>query len=57
MAQGRRKVPEASENPKLSAIDILVLIFRTYAASLPYILIFVAVMLVATWLVTEVVFR
>lgn len=43
--------------PRLSGREVLNLIFRTYAVSLPYVLIFIAVMLIATWLVTEVLFR
>lgn len=43
--------------PKFSNRDIFILVLRTYGASLPYVLGFVAVMLAITWLVTEVVFR
>ena len=50
-------LPGGSERPKLSPFEILKLILRTYAATLPYIVIFVAVMLVATWVVTTMVFR
>lgn len=45
------------ERPKLTPFEIFRLILRTYAASLPYIVIFVAVMLVATWVFTTLVFR
>ncbi len=37
--------------------ELLRLILASYAASLPYIVLFVVVMLVATWLLTAVVFR
>ena len=47
----------AAERRKLSRGEILELIFRTYGVSLPYILIFIAGMLVATWFVTEILFR
>lgn len=52
-----RKRKVTPERPKLTAREILELILRTYGASLPYILIFVAVMLVATWVVTTLIFR
>jgi len=58
VASRKRDLPEGStERPKLTRREILGLIFRTYAVSLPYVLIFVAVMLIATWVVTELVFR
>jgi len=58
VASRKRDLPEGStERPKLTRLEILGLIFRTYAVSLPYVLIFVAVMLIATWVVTELVFR
>ena len=43
--------------PKLTGKEILILILRTYRVSFPYVLLFVLVMLVVTWLITEVVFR
>lgn len=60
MPRGQSEDPKpegGGERFKLSPFEILKLIFRTYGATLPYIVIFVAVMLVATWLVTAVVFR
>lgn len=45
------------ERPKLTPFEVFKLILRTYAATLPYIVIFVAVMLVATWVLTTVVFQ
>ncbi len=47
----------AAERRKLSRGEVFQLIVRTYAVSLPYILLFIAGMLVATWFVTEIVFR
>ncbi len=45
------------ERLKLPPFEIFKLILRTYAATLPYIIIFVAVMLVATWVFTTLVFH
>ena len=42
---------------KLTGKDVFVLTLKTYWASVPYVLLFILVMLVATWLVTEVLFR
>lgn len=57
MSNRERAVQHAAERRKLGRGEVLQLIFRTYAVSLPYILLFVAGMLVATWVVTELVFR
>jgi len=57
MSNRERAVQHAAERRKLGRGKVLQLIFRTYAVSLPYILLFVAGMLVATWVVTELVFR
>lgn len=63
MARGRGERKKEGEKearstrPKLSPFDIFKLIMRTYGATLPYIVIFVAVMLVATWVVTTLVFK
>jgi len=35
---------------------VAVLIWRTYKASFPYVLLFVLVLLVVTWLLTELIF-
>lgn len=43
--------------PKLSARDVLALIWATYKASAPYLLIFLLLFTAAVWLVTEVLFR
>jgi hypothetical protein len=43
--------------PKLRTRDSWRLVFATYRVSLPYLLVFVLGMLVATWLVTTVLFR
>ncbi len=50
-------VRRAAERRQLSKLDTLRLILRTYAVSLPYILLFIAGMLIATWFVTEILFR
>ena len=48
---------KASRDPEpLTGRDIWSLIVATYRTSLPYLLIFVALMLLATWFFTEVVF-
>jgi hypothetical protein len=57
MSKRERAVQQAAERRKLGRGEVLQLIFRTYAVSAPYILLFVAGMLVATWVVTELVFR
>ena len=43
--------------PKLTARDTWRLVFATYRVSFPYLLVFVLGMLIATWLVTTVLFR
>ncbi len=52
-----KRVDGDDPRPKYSNRDILVLVLRTYGASLPYVLGFIVVMLVVTWFVTEVLFR
>lgn len=54
---GDSGAPKRRERRKLTRREILDLILRTYAVSLPYVLVFIAVMLVATWFFTEFVFR
>jgi hypothetical protein len=49
------KAPEPDPKP-LGNRDIWQLILATYRTSLPYLLIFLAGMLLATWFFTEVVF-
>jgi hypothetical protein len=46
-----------SGRPKLTTRDTWRLILATYRVSFPYLLIFVLGMLIATWLVTTVLFR
>lgn len=48
--------PHGKDPKPLTKRDIWALIVATYRTSLPYLLIFVAGMLVATWLITEVLF-
>ena len=51
------KSPPPGHDPKpLGNRDIWALIMATYRSSFPYLLIFVAGMLFATWLLTEVIF-
>lgn len=50
------KTPGESRQHQFSAREIFRLILATYRASLPYLLIFVAGLLLATWLITELVF-
>lgn len=51
-------MPEPSEDDrKLSRKDVLRLILAAYRVSLPYLLIVIAGLLVATWVLTELVFR
>jgi len=47
----------ASGRPKLTNRDTWRLILATYRVSFPYLLVFVLGMLIATWLVTTVLFR
>ncbi len=47
---------DGPERPKLSARDVWSLIFSTYRTSLPILLLIIAVMLLATWFVTTVLF-
>ncbi len=42
---------------KLPPREILKLILATYATSLPYVVLFVVLMLIATWVVTTYLFR
>ena len=57
MSNRESAVRRAAERRKLSRGEVFSLIFRTYAVSLPYVLLFIAGMLVATWFVTAVLFR
>lgn len=57
MSNRESAVKRAAERRKLSRGEVVQLIFRTYAVSLPYILLFIAGMLVATWVVTELLFN
>lgn len=57
MSHRESAVQRAAERRKLTRGEVLGLIFRTYGVSLPYILIFIAGMLVATWFVTEILFQ
>lgn len=57
MSNRESAVQRAAERRKLTRGEVLGLIFRTYGVSLPYILIFIAGMLVATWFVTEILFQ
>lgn len=56
MASRQRAIEQAAERRKLSRGEVFMLILRTYAVSFPFILLFIAGMLVATWFVTEVLF-
>ena len=56
-AQGGRDDAYAGDRPKLTTRDTWRLVAATYRTSLPYLLVFVVGMLVATWLVTTVLFR
>lgn len=44
------------ERPSFRRRDVLRLIMATYRATLPYFLVFLLVMALATWLITEVLF-
>lgn len=41
---------------RLTRRDVWVLIWRTYKTSFPYVMLFVLVLIVVTWLITEVIF-
>lgn len=47
---------EENERPALSRRDIIALILATYRSSFPYLLVFIAGLLLATWFFTEIVF-
>lgn len=51
----RKKEPKPKL--KLSTKDIFLLILRAYRDTLPYVLMFVLLLVVGTWVLTEVVFR
>jgi hypothetical protein len=46
-----------AEKPKLDKRDVIALIWATYRATLPYLIIFLVAFLFVTWLVTEVFLR
>ena len=50
--------PPAKKPPRerLTKRDVFVLIWRTYKTSFPYMLLFVLVLIVLTWVLTELVF-
>lgn len=48
---------EPTEKKPLTRREIFALILATYRTSFPYLLIFIVGLLVATWVLTEVVFR
>jgi len=55
-----KEVERTSDQPaerKLSLKEILKLILAAYATSLPYLVLFVVVMLIAVWFFTTVVFH
>jgi len=43
--------------PKLRRRDVLALVWATYKTTAPYLLLFLLLFLLATWFVTEVLFR
>lgn len=53
MTTSESRAKAAAARRKLSRGQVFRLILRTYGASAPYIVVFVAVMLIATWTVTE----
>lgn len=52
----RQKVP-VDPRRKLTTKDVLILIFRAYRDTFPYVLLFVLLLVVGSWVLTEVVFR
>lgn len=46
-----------AKKPKLDKRDVIALIWATYRATLPYLIIFVVAFLFVTWLVTDVFLR
>ena len=46
-----------TEKPKLDKRDVIALIWATYRATLPYLIIFLVAFLFVTWLVTDVFLR
>ncbi|HZW28448.1 MAG TPA: hypothetical protein VFF08_08315 [Trueperaceae bacterium] len=54
MDDGSREDAGSGERPQLSRKDVLHLIWQAYRVSFPYLLVFVLLLLVATWVVTSV---
>lgn len=51
------KEQQTPPRPKLRTKDILLLILRAYRDTFPFVLIFVLLLTVGTWILTEVVFK
>lgn len=51
-----QKIPVDTRR-KLSTKDVLILILRAYRDTFPYVLLFVLLLVVGSWVLTEVVFR
>ncbi|MDZ7704010.1 MAG: hypothetical protein U5L04_05940 [Trueperaceae bacterium] len=49
-----KRDPHGNKRPDLDSTDIWALILATYQVTLPYLIIFVVLMLFATWLITDV---
>ncbi|HEX7039244.1 MAG TPA: hypothetical protein VF202_03915 [Trueperaceae bacterium] len=54
MDERSRGEEPSGERPQLSPKDIRALIWQAYRASFPYLLVFLLLLLVATWVVTSV---
>lgn len=52
----RRNIPVDTRR-KLTTKDVLILIFRAYRDTFPFVLLFVLLLIVGSWVLTEVVFR
>lgn len=46
-----------ADKPKLDKRDVIALIWATYRVTLPYLIIFIVVFLLITWLITDVFLR
>lgn len=55
--EGTAESVAGAEKPKLDKRDVIALIWATYRATLPYLIIFMVAFLFVTWLVTDVLLR
>lgn len=56
-SDAREEAAGSTEKPQLDKRDVIALIWATYRATLPYLIIFIVAFLFVTWLVTDVFLR